>query len=63
MIWNDLRIIKNVRIVYPSSASGINRIMNESILIDCWMIMNMLILVDDYLMNGMKNDVLMIDDN
>ena len=23
----------------------------------------MLILVDDYLMNGMKNDVLMIDDN
>ena len=49
--------------MYPSSASGINRIMNESILIDCWMIMNMLILVDDYLMNGMKNDVLMIDDN
>ena len=30
---------------------------------DYWMIMNMLILVDDYLMNGMKNDVLMIDDN
>ena len=27
------------------------------------MIMNMLILVDDYLMNGVKNDVLMIDDN
>ena len=46
--------------MYPSSASGINRIMNESILSDYWMIMNMLILVDDYLMNGMKNDVLMM---